>query len=69
MFKQNLEMQRIKPSNLFLQGWKLLAGKFGPLGADKFVSIVRGGFGDSVQERKKMWKGRGFKEIVKLLEG
>ncbi|MEK9183039.1 MAG: hypothetical protein AAB849_00840 [Patescibacteria group bacterium] len=68
MFKQNLEMQKIKPSSLFLQGWKLLAGKFGPLGADKFVSIARGGFGDSVQERKKMWKGRGLKGIAKLLE-
>ncbi|HBV58365.1 MAG TPA: hypothetical protein DEB73_03870 [Candidatus Magasanikbacteria bacterium] len=68
MFKQSLEIQKIKPSNLFLQGWKLLAGKFGPLGADKFVSIIRGGFGDSVQERKKMWRGRSLNEITKLLE-
>ena len=55
-------------SSLFYDAWKILAIRLGPLQASRFVTMIRQGFGDSVEERRKVWKGKTMKEIIREMQ-
>jgi len=44
-------------------GWNTLTKELGPVGAAKFWIYVTRGEGNSVEEYRKMWKGKSIEEI------
>lgn len=66
--KLKTQLKKSPPSVLFLEGWNLLKEKFGQQKATQFMEAVKFGFGDSVQERKSLWKKNSIKSIVRELK-
>jgi hypothetical protein len=44
-------------------GWRTLTKELGPVGVAKFWMYITHGEGNSVEEYKKMWRGRNIEEI------
>jgi hypothetical protein len=57
-----------QPQTTFYDGWKVLTEHLGTFRATKFIALIREGFGDSVKERKLLWKGKTRNEIFKEIE-
>ena len=69
--KTKLKTMEIKTkygSSLFYDAWKILTVQLGPLKTTRFVTMIRQGAGDSVEERKHLWKGKTMKDIIAEIE-
>ena len=64
----SLKQQMQKPATLFYEAWSMLIKEFGYPHAEQFLRMVRRGHGDSVKERKELWKGKNLEDILVAIQ-